>query len=60
MAALESRPDRPAVQRHAEFIMQLGPRLIGRYSDGGPSLHRVDRRPGKAARKARRRNRRAH
>lgn len=39
-----------AVQRHAEFIMQLGPRLIGRYSDGGPTLHRVDRRRGKAAR----------
>lgn len=32
--------DRVAVERHGEFIALLGPRLLGRYSDGGPSLHR--------------------
>lgn len=50
--------DRPAVERHAEFIMRLGPRLIGRYSDGGATLHKIDRRKNKAARAARRKNRR--
>lgn len=54
---MTERVDRLAVKRHGEFVMRLGERLIGRYSDGSASLHRVDRRKGKAARKARRNNR---
>lgn len=35
----ESRAAR--VERiHGAFIEQLGERLIGRYSDGGPAIHR--------------------
>jgi hypothetical protein len=51
--------ERPAVARHAEFVMQLGPRLLGRYSDGGATTYNKDRRKDKRARVARRRNRRA-
>lgn len=50
--------ERAAVKRHAEFVMQLGPRHLGRYSDGGATEHRVDRSKNKRARIARRKNRR--
>jgi len=52
----------PSEQRHLLFMNTLGPRLLGRYSDGGGAklTHRQwrDRRKhGRASRRARARNR---
>jgi hypothetical protein len=51
--------ERPAITRHGEFLFWLGSRRgFHRYADGGPSLRRHDSRMGRAAKLARKRNRR--
>jgi hypothetical protein len=44
------------IDRHGEFVMSLGDRLLDRYTDGGAGVTR-DKRKAKAVRVARRRNR---
>jgi len=31
------------IERHGEFVAQLGDRLLGRYTDGGAGLKRIHR-----------------
>lgn len=45
-------------ERHGEFIMLLGDRLLNRYTDGGPAVKRSGQPSKNAAKRERRRVRR--